>query len=174
MAESGDLEEFRSEVDAWLEANAPKALFGKRDDPLAETQGGSKWQYHYPESKQWLDTMAAKGWTAPTWAKEYGGAGLSVEEAKVIQQQIAHHALPPPLTGQNFGLYMIGAMMVQLASEELKREHLPRIARGEVRWCQGYSEPNAGSDLAAVQTSADRDGDEYILEDQIAEMSSSK
>ncbi len=161
-----DLEAFRAEVAAWLEANAPEKLRGKRDDPLAETNGGKKWKFHYPESKEWLDMMAAKGWTAPTWAKEYGGAALSDAEARIVREEVTRLDLPPPLTGQNFGLYMIGAMMVQRASEEQKREHLPKIAAGQIRWCQGYSEPNAGSDLAAVQTTAVRDGDDYVLNGQ--------
>jgi alkylation response protein AidB-like acyl-CoA dehydrogenase len=161
-----DLEAFRAEVAGWLEANAPEALRGKRKDPLAETNGGKKWKFHYPESKAWLDMMAAKGWTAPTWPEECGGAGLSDAEAHVIREEVARLDLPPPLTGQNFGLYMIGAMMVQRASDEQKREHLPKIAAGQIRWCQGYSEPNAGSDLAAVQMTAVRDGDEYVLNGQ--------
>ncbi len=161
-----NLDEFRAEVSAWLKENAPKALLGKRRDPLAETQGGRNWKFHYPESEQWLDMMAEKGWTAPTWPKECGGAGLSEKEARVIRTELAALELPPPLSGQNFGLHMVGAMMVKLASEGQKREHLPKIARGEIRWCQGYSEPNAGSDLAAVQTSAVKDGDDYILNGQ--------
>ena len=161
-----DLEAFRAEVAGWLEANAPKTLFGKRKDPLAETNGGKKWKFHYPESKEWLEMMAEKGWTAPTWPVDCGGAGLGPAEARVIREEIARLELPPPLTGQNFGLYMIGAMMVEKASDELKREHLPKIAAGEIRWCQGYSEPNAGSDLASVATTAVRDGDDYILNGQ--------
>jgi acyl-CoA dehydrogenase len=161
-----DLEAFRAEVAGWLEANAPKTLFGKRKDPLAETNGGKKWKFHYPESKEWLDMMAEKGWTAPTWPVDCGGAGLGPAEARVIREEITRLELPPPLTGQNFGLYMIGAMMVEKASDELKREHLPKIAAGKIRWCQGYSEPNAGSDLASVATTAVRDGDDYILNGQ--------
>lgn len=161
-----ELESFRSEVETFIQANAPKALFGKRKDPLAETQGGRQWAFHYPESKQWLELMADKGWTAPTWPKEYGGAGLTAGHARVLRDVLSKLQLPPPLTGQNFGLYMIGPTILKLGSEALKREHLPKIARGQTRWCQGYSEPNAGSDLAAVQTTAVAEGDDYILNGQ--------
>ena len=161
-----DLEAFRREVEDFISERAPKFLLGKRKDSLAETQGGKRWRFHYPESKQWLDLMAEKGWTAPTWPKEYGGAGLSPQHARVIRDVISKLQLPPPLTGQNFGLYMIGPTILKLGTEEQKRTHLTAIARGEIRWCQGYSEPNAGSDLAAVQTSAVLDGDDYVLNGQ--------
>src|SRR5437764_955381 len=84
--------------------------------------------------------------TAPTWPKEYGGAGLSRAEAKIFEEELAQRKLPPPLVG--FGLMMIGPTLLTYGNEEQKREHLPRITRGDIRWCQGYSEPNAGSDLA--------------------------
>lgn len=161
-----DLQQFRSEVEDFIREHAPKALFGKRKDALAETQGGKRWTFHYAESKQWLDLMAEKGWTAPTWPMEYGGAGLDAQHARVIRDVLSKLELPPPLTGQNFGLYMIGPTILKLGTEAQKRKHLTAIARGEVRWCQGYSEPNAGSDLAAVQTSAVRDGDDFILNGQ--------
>src|SRR4030095_7001397 len=95
---------------------------------------------------------------------EYGGGGLSKEEAKVLAEEMAKQKLRPPLIG--FGLEMIGPLLLQGGSEEQKREHLPRIVRGEIRWCQGYSEPGAGSDLAGLQTRAIRDGDGYILNRQ--------
>src|SRR5207244_11053867 len=101
-----------------------------------------------------LDVVAARGWTAPTWPREYGGGGLSPAEARALAEEMAKLRLRPPLTG--FGLSMIGPLLLHEGSEELKRAHLPPIVRGEIRWCQGYSEPGAGSDLAGLQTRAVR------------------
>ena len=108
--------------------------------------------------------MAERGWTAPTWPREYGGGGLSKDEAKVVAQEMAKLKLRPPLMG--FGLEMIGPLILQVGNEEQKREHIPKIVRGEIRWCQGYSEPGAGSDLAGLQTRAERDGDHFVLNGQ--------
>jgi acyl-CoA dehydrogenase len=108
--------------------------------------------------------MAERGLTAPTWPKEYGGGGLDKAEAKVLQEELRRLRLPTPLVG--FGLAMIGPTLLQFGTEEQKREHLPNIVRGKIRWVQGYSEPGAGSDLAAVQTSARFEGDELILNGQ--------
>jgi alkylation response protein AidB-like acyl-CoA dehydrogenase len=121
-------------------------------------------KFAYPESRVWLKVAAERGWTAPTWPKEYGGGGLSPEHAKVLRSEIARLELPPPVIG--FGLTMIGPTLLQFGSEALKREHLPKITRGEIRWCQGYSEPNAGSDLASLQTSAIREGDHFVVNGQ--------
>jgi alkylation response protein AidB-like acyl-CoA dehydrogenase len=158
-----DLESFRSEVRAWIEANAPASLRGRALDPTSVTWGGRRAQVH-PDQRRWLDLMGERGWTAPTWPREYGGGGLSPAEAAVVQQEVARLKLPTPLAGM--GLSMIGPTLLQHGNEEQKREHLPKIVRGEVRWCQGYSEPGAGSDLAALQTSAVRDGDAYVVNGQ--------
>lgn len=158
-----DLDTFRRETRAWLEKNAPEIAY----QPVASTEdlcwGGRKVQYE-PGVKQWLDVMASRGWTAPTWPKEYGGGGLDKNEARVLAQEMASLKLRPPLIG--FGLSMIGPLLLQEGSEELRREHLPPIIRGEVRWCQGYSEPGAGSDLASLQTRAVVDGDDFVLNGQ--------
>jgi alkylation response protein AidB-like acyl-CoA dehydrogenase len=158
-----DLDTFRRETRAWLEKNAPEIAY----QPVASTEdlcwGGRKVQYE-PGVKQWLDVMASRGWTAPTWPKEYGGGGLDKNEARVLAQEMASLKLRPPLIG--FGLSMIGPLLLQEGSEELRREHLPPIIRGEVRWCQGYSEPGAGSDLASLQTRAVIDGDDFVLNGQ--------
>ena len=158
------LETFRRDTRAWLLANAPKSMF----TPLAEHEepcwGGHKATYPNPEVKQWLDVMAARGWTAPTWPREYGAGGLNRDEARVLSQEIAALRLRPPLIG--FGLSMIGPTMLQLGTEELKRTHIPAIVRGEIRWCQGYSEPGSGSDLASLQTRAVVDGDDFVVTGQ--------
>jgi acyl-CoA dehydrogenase len=158
-----DLDAFREETRRWLEEHAPPAM---RTPPKVADEvcwGGKKGKY--PEdTRRWLAMMAERGWTAPTWPKEYGGGGLTKAEAKVLHEEMAKLRLRPPLIG--FGLEMIGPLLLQTGSEEQKKEHLPRITRGEIRWCQGYSEPGAGSDLAGLQTRAVRDGDDYILNGQ--------
>jgi acyl-CoA dehydrogenase len=108
--------------------------------------------------------MAERGWTAPTWPKEYGGGGLTAAEAKVLTQELERQKLPTPLTG--FGLSMIGPTLLQFGTEAQKQEHIRAIVRGQIRWAQGYSEPNAGSDLASLQTSAVIKGDEVIINGQ--------
>lgn len=156
-----DLESFRSETRAWLKAHAPKSLIDQTFSDIDGTWGGRKASYPNPDMKVWLDVMGEKGWTAPSWPVEYGGGGLSSEEARVLAQEMAALRLPPPLIG--FGLTMIGPTLLRFGTEEQKKEHLPRICRGEIRWCQGYSEPGAGSDLASLQTRAVRDGDDFVV-----------
>jgi len=156
-----DLETFRRETREWLEANAPESLVNAKFTDIDGNWGGRKAVYPNPDMKVWLDRMAEKGWTAPTWPTEYGGGGLSNEEAKVLSQEMASLRIPPPLIG--FGLTMIGPTLLRFGTEDQKKEHIPRIVRGEIRWCQGYSEPGAGSDLASLQTRAVRDGDDFVI-----------
>jgi len=158
---SSDLEVFRRETRAWLEANAPTSLVGFVGSELEGTWGGRRATYPNPDAKVWLDRMASRGLTAPTWPKEYGGGGLDREQAKVLAQLLRELRLPPPLIG--FGLTMIGPTLLRFGNEAQKQLHLPRICRGEIRWCQGYSEPGAGSDLASLQTKAVRDGDHFVV-----------
>ena len=157
-------QEFRAQVRHVLENEVPAVLRGKATDPKTHIWGGRRETFACPESKVWLKVASDRGWTAPTWPKEYGGGGLNEEQAKVLRDEIVRLEMPPPLIG--FGLTMIGPTMLQFGSEALKREHLPKITRGEIRWCQGYSEPNAGSDLASLHTSAIREGDHYIVNGQ--------
>jgi len=159
-----DLDEFRASVRSWLEANAPKALRGKAGDPMAAFSGGRKPIYPFPESKAWMEMMAERGWTIPFWPKENGGGGHTREEARIINQEMARLQLPVPLAG--FGITMIGPTLLQYGTEEQKQFYIPEIVWGKVRWCQGYSEPNAGSDLANIQTKAVIDGDDYIVNGQ--------
>jgi alkylation response protein AidB-like acyl-CoA dehydrogenase len=121
----------------WPKGRAPNAMSGE-----GLTWGGRKQAFENPDAKRWLDATAERGWTAPTWPKEYGGGGLSREEAKVLAQEMNRLRIKPPLIG--FGLTMIGPLLLEHGSEEQKKRFLPEICRGEVRWCQGYSEP--GSD----------------------------
>jgi alkylation response protein AidB-like acyl-CoA dehydrogenase len=158
-----DLEQFRADTRQWLEKHAPPEMFTpyKSQDELC--WGGKTGQYP-AEVKRWLAVMAERGWTAPIWPQEYGGGGLSKQEAKILAEEMAKLHLRPPLIG--FGLSMIGPLLLQEGSDELRKQHLPAIIRGEIRWCQGYSEPGAGSDLASLQTKAVRDGDVYVLNGQ--------
>ncbi len=159
-----DLENFRADTRNWLEANAPSGLKGSSFSELEGTWGGRKWVFKNADQEAWLAIMAEKGFTAPTWPTEYGGGGLSADEAKVLRQEMSALRLPPALIG--FGLTMIGPTLLRFGTEAQKLEHLPKICRGEIRWCQGYSEPGAGSDLAAVATRAERDGDDFIISGQ--------
>ncbi len=159
-----ELESFRSDLRDWLDANAPASLRGAQSSELEGNWGGRKASYANPDTKVWLDVMAERGFTAPEWPTEYGGGGLSKAEAKALREELRAMQLPAPLIG--FGLTMIGPTLLQFGNEEQKREHLPKIVRGEIRWCQGYSEPGAGSDLASLQTRAVRDGDHFVINGQ--------
>jgi len=157
-----DLDAFRSDVQRWLAANVPDAVRGLVFAGEGDGNwGGRQATYDPPEMKRWLEVMAARGWTAPTWPAEYGGGGLSPDEARVLRQELAAQKLPPPLIG--FGLEMIGPTLLRYGTEAQKRQHVPGIVRGEIRWCQGYSEPDSGSDLASLATRCERRGDHFVV-----------
>ena len=158
-----DVETFRADVRRFLETEAPQSLRGLNDQKYAYW-GGRKPELPHPDSKKYCDLAAARGLTAVAWPKEYGGGGLTAAHERVWQSELKRLGFPAPLIG--FGLTMIGPTLLQFGTDAQKAEHLPRITRGEIRWCQGYSEPNAGSDLASLATSAVLDGDEYILNGQ--------
>ncbi len=161
---SEDLEQFRAETRAWLEANCPQSMrstFTSEDDIV---WGGKNAKFANPDSKLWLDRMAERGWTAPMWPKKYGGGGLSNIENAVLQSELKRINARPPL--YSFGLWMLGPVLLEYANEEQKLEHLPKIVRGEIRWCQGYSEPGAGSDLAGLQTKCEDKGDHWLINGQ--------
>ena len=126
--------------------------------------GGRNAQFSHPDQKLWLERMGEKGWTCPTWPKEYGGGGLSKEENKILQEEMSAIGARSPLG--SFGIWMLGPALLEFATEEQKQEHLPPIVRGEVWWCQGYSEPGSGSDLASLSTKAVLKGDEYTINGQ--------
>jgi alkylation response protein AidB-like acyl-CoA dehydrogenase len=155
-----DLSTFRTDTRSWLEANCPTSM--RTPMPEEETVwGGRKQQWANEDCKLWLERMAEKGWTVPRWPAEYGGGGLSADEDKVLQQELGRIKARSPL--QSFGIWMLGPALLEFATEEQKRHYLPQIARGEIRWCQGYSEPNFGSDLAGLQTKAEDQGDHYLV-----------
>ena len=123
--------------------------------------GGRNQKFVNPDSKVWLERMAAKGWTAPTWPKEYGGGGLSKAEAIVLDQELKRINARAPLA--SFGVWMLGPVLLEYANEEQKKRFLPEIVAGKMRWCQGYSEPGAGSDLASLQTKCEDKGDHWLI-----------
>lgn len=159
-----DLEQFRADTRKWLQDNAPQGVRGLILALGEGNWGGRKATYPDPDMKRWLEVMAERGWTAPDWPKQYGGGGLSKAEAKILRDEMAALRLPEPLSG--FGLTMIGPTLLQFGTEEQKLEHLPKIVRGEIRWCQGYSEPGSGSDLASLQTKAVQNGDYFVINGQ--------
>jgi len=167
MADFGasDLDAFRTEVREWLAANYPPELRDPdvRTDPEA-IWGGRKFEGSDDPHIVWMRRVAERGWTAPTWPKEYGGAGLSREQARIVEKEIAAGGYRTPLA--SFGVWMLGPVLLEYASEDQKREHLPKIVRGEIRWCQGYSEPGAGSDLASLQTRCEDVGDHWKINGQ--------
>ena len=158
-----DPDVFRIEVREWLEQHAPPDLMGHdgRDELY---WGGRHPELPHPSSRAWCAMCAERGFTAPTWPVAYGGGGLSRAEERILHQELHRLRLPLPLTG--FGLSMIGPTLLQFGTEEHKHTHLPKIIRGEIRWCQGYSEPNAGSDLASLQMAAVLEEDEYVMNGQ--------
>ena len=159
MADFGgdDTQTFRAEAKAWLEANFPAELKSDPAAQLAAAQGGKE----TPAAKQWREAVGSRGWGTPTWPSEYGGGGLSRAETRVLQEEMAAIGARNPIGGM--GVMMFGPTLIEYGTEELKRQHLPGIINGSVRWCQGYSEPGAGSDLAGLQTRADDQGDHYLV-----------
>jgi acyl-CoA dehydrogenase len=160
----GDLDSFRYETRDWLEANCPPEM---RQPIRADTDmcwGGRNWTFASDAQRVWLERMVERGWTVPHWPKEYGGAGLSPAEAKILKEEMARIGARQPL--YSFGISMLGPALLKFGSEEQKKRFLPEITRGEIRWCQGYSEPGAGSDLAGLQTKAEDKGDHWLVNGQ--------
>ena len=156
-----NLEEFRHQTREWLEENCPASMRRPIKSDKDQCWGGRNWVFESEEQRLWLERMAERGWTTPQWPTEYGGGGLSREEAKILQQEMARVVARRPL--ESFGIDMLGPALFKFASEEQKQRFIPEIIRGKIRWCQGYSEPNAGSDLASLQTRAEDRGDHYVV-----------
>ena len=151
------------ETRAWLDENCPASM---RTPMVAgeEVSGGSKMRSSNPDSYRWLDVMAEKGWTAPNWPVEYGGAGLDMDHYVVLLQEMTRINAREPLGGM--GVSMIGPTLLEFGNDDQKARHLPKIVSGEIRWCQGYSEPGSGSDLASLQTRAEDQGDNFLINGQ--------
>jgi alkylation response protein AidB-like acyl-CoA dehydrogenase len=159
-----DPDAFRHEVRTWLEANCPPEMRQPVRDERDVCWGGRNATFASPAQKAWLEACVAKGYTVPDWPKAYGGAGLSPEEAKVLRQEMARIGARPPLS--SFGIWMLGPALLKFGTEAQKVHYLGQIARGEIRWCQGYSEPGAGSDLVSLQTYGEDRGDHWVVNGQ--------
>ena len=161
---SSDLDQFRIETRQWLEANCPPDMRRPIESDDEMFWGGRNPSYASEAQRLWFERMRDKGWTVPHWPRQYGGGGLDAERTKILRQEMAAISARQPL--MSFGVSMLGPALLKYGTEAQKLEHLPKIARGEIRWCQGYSEPNAGSDLASLQTRAESDGDDFIINGQ--------
>ena len=159
-----DLDTFRSDTRAWLEANCPPEMRTPMKTEKDACWGGRHFEFQSPAQKQWLDAMAGRGWTVPDWPSAYGGGGLSAAETKALRSEMASIGARNPLS--SFGISMLGPALLKYGTEEQKTHYLPQIARGEIRWCQGYSEPGAGSDLAGLATRAEDHGDHWRVTGQ--------
>ena len=159
-----DLEQFRKETRAWLEANCPPEMRKPMTKDEDTFWGGRNAKFSSETQRLWFERMRDKGYTVPHWPKKYNGGGLDPEQAKIFREEMARINARLPLI--SFGISMLGPALLKYGTDAQKREHLPKITSGQIRWCQGYSEPNAGSDLASLQTRADNDGDDYIINGQ--------
>ncbi len=159
-----DLDQFRMEARAWLEENCPAEM---REPVRGEDDvcwGGRNWTFKNEAQQLWLERCVAKGYTVPDWPQAYGGAGLTAAQTKVLRQEMARINARPPLS--SFGIWMLGPALLHFGTEEQKVHYLGQIARGEIRWCQGYSEPGSGSDLVSLQTFGEDKGDHWVVNGQ--------
>lgn len=161
---TADLDAFRAELREWLDANCPAEMRDGLNTEDTICWGGKSWKFTSDAQRVWLERCAAKGYTVPTWPTEYGGAGMTRDQEKVFHAEMARINARSPL--QSFGIWMLGPALLHFGTHEQKLHYLPPIARGEVRWCQGYSEPGAGSDLASVQTKGEDHGDHWVVNGQ--------
>ena len=159
-----DLDVFRKETREWLEQNCPPAMREPIRSEKDPCWGGRNWVFQSADQRLWMERMAERGWTAPQWPAEYGGGGLSKPEAKILREELARIKARRAL--DSFGVDMLGPALLKFASEEQKKHYIPQIVNGEIRWCQGYSEPNAGSDLASLQARAEDYGDHFLVNGQ--------
>ncbi|MAK81763.1 acyl-CoA dehydrogenase family protein [Phenylobacterium sp.] len=163
MADFGgaDLDGFRAQAREWLEANFPKSL---AHDTEAQTRAMAGGVELTGDMALWRDRMGEKGWGVPTWPAQYGGGGLSPQEARALNQEMAAIGAWNPIGGMGVGMF--GPTLLEYGTEDQKKKYIPDIATAKVRWCQGFSEPGAGSDLAALQTKAEDKGDHWLVNGQ--------
>ena len=155
-----DIDDFRAETRSWLEDNCPAGARG----PGPISTGATSIAIDHEDTQLWLDRMIEKGWTAPVWPKEYGGGGLNTDQYMALIQEMRRIDARAPLGGM--GVSLIGPTLLEYGTDEQKARHIPRIVRGEVAWCQGYSEPGSGSDLASLSTRAQDKGDHFVVNGQ--------
>src|SRR6185312_6520454 len=165
MADAGatDLEAFRQEARAWLEENYPASLRKDPDRVTNQVMAESR-QERDADVDTWRKRIGEKGWGTPTWPKKYGGGGLTQAEARVLQEEMNRIGARNPIQGMGPGMF--GHTLLEYGNEEQKLTHFPPICRGELRWCQGFSEPGSGSDLASLSTKAEDKGDHFLVNGQ--------
>jgi alkylation response protein AidB-like acyl-CoA dehydrogenase len=151
-----DLDAFRAEARAWFEANFPPSLKGQGGMMYVEGRSASGGDFGL-----WRERMGEKGWGVPTWPKAYGGGGLEPAEARIVQQEMNRIGAYNPIGGM--GVMMFGPTLLEYGNEAQKERHIPPIVRSEIAWCQGFSEPGAGSDLASLQTKCEDKGDHWLV-----------
>lgn len=154
------LQQFREEVRQWLAENCPAAM-REPINPGEQYWGGRNAVFSSEDSRLWFERMRDRGWTAPEWPREYGGGGLSPAQAKVLKQEMQAINARAPIF--NLGIWMLGPAILEYGSKQQKHRFVTPILRGEIRWCQGYSEPAAGSDLASLQCKAEDRGDHFLV-----------
>ncbi|MFN4113943.1 MAG: acyl-CoA dehydrogenase family protein [Sphingomonadaceae bacterium] len=159
-----DLETFRAETRIWLEANCPPEMRQPARGEEDVFWGGRNATFQSDAQKAWFEACVAKGYTVPAWPKDYGGAGLNAAEAKILREEMNRIGARPPLS--SFGIWMLGPALLHFGTEGQKQRFLNEIARGEIRWCQGYSEPGSGSDLVSMQTFGEDHGDHWVVNGQ--------
>lgn len=152
-----DLDSFRAEARSWLDQHCPPSMRTPKPGEARPAAGPD-------DGKRWAQALSARGFSMPMWPKEYGGGSFDKEHADVIAEEMARIGTMNPAL--SFGTQMLGPVLLEFASHEQKLEHLPPITRAEVRWCQGYSEPGSGSDLASLKTRAVREGEHYVINGQ--------
>ncbi|MEM8593517.1 MAG: acyl-CoA dehydrogenase family protein [Pseudomonadota bacterium] len=156
-----DQEAFRLEVREWLEANCPKAMREPILDPAEVAWSSKSLTFTSPEQEQWFNTMRDKGWFCPDWPVEFGGGGLDRVHHNILKDELRRINARPPQA--SLGVWMAGPAILEYGTQEQKEFFLPEITQGRVRWCQGYSEPGAGSDLAGLKCKAELDGDDFVI-----------
>jgi len=156
LAYPADAEEFRAEIRSWLEENLPAGWFDEGFSMTPEERSAF--------NAEWTTKLYEGGWICASWPTEYEGKGLSILQNVVLNEEFARAGAP--LRADFFGDTLVGPTILQWGTEEQKRRFLPGILRGETSWCQGFSEPNSGSDLASLATKAVRDGDEWVINGQ--------
>ena len=157
---AAELDAFRAEARGWLETNFPASLRRSREapaDPEAVRPSTD-------DEELWRRRMGEKGWGVPTWPTEYGGGGLSAAEARVLRDELERIGAVNPIGGMGVGMF--GPTLLEYGNDAQMRRHIPPIVKGELRWCQGFSEPGAGSDLASLQTKAEDKGDHFLVNGQ--------
>jgi alkylation response protein AidB-like acyl-CoA dehydrogenase len=148
-------EQFRDELRSWLEANVPKDWSEWREKPIEES---------FPYLKAWQRKLYEGGWAAVSWPKEYGGRGASLMQQSIFWEEMSRVEAPP--MANSLGLGLIGPTIIAYGTDAQKKRYIPKILSAEEIWCQGFSEPNAGSDLASLQTEACLDGHDYVVNGQ--------